>query len=242
MTSATRGGVVVTGASRGIGLAVARRLVDDGYTVAGTGRDAARLEQRAGELGRAFLPVAGDVADGIEGALDAIAARGVPLVGLVNNVGIAQLGPSAELSRDEFARVMDINVTSAFTASVQAHSRFDSGGSIVNITSIEAFVAHAKMAAYVASKFAVRGLTQALALEWARDGVRVNSVAPGVIDTDMTAHLVPGSRGHDMLMGRTPMRRTGDPAEIAGAVAFLLGPDSTFMTGSHLNVDGGYTA
>lgn len=240
-----RGCVVVTGASRGIGLSISGRLIEAGYRVIGLARDENRLAEASRTLGSGFTPVQGDVADGVEAALEKVSNLGGSLVGLVNNVGISQLGSSAELPREEFARVLDINVTSVFAASVLAHRQFTqqgTPGSIVNITSIEAFVGHAKMAAYVASKFAVRGLTQALALEWARDGVRVNSVAPGLIDTDMTSHVTPGSKAYDVLVGRTPMRRFGDPIEIAGAVAFLIGSESTFMTGSHVNVDGGYTA
>lgn len=239
-----RGTVVVTGASRGIGFAISSRLVADGYRVVGLARDRARLDAATEELGSAFVGKQVDILDE-EGLTEAIAFAAPDLMGLVNNAGIAQLGAAVDLGRDEFLRVMDANVGSVFSACVEAYRAFVAqgrSGSIVNITSIEAFMGHSKMSAYAASKFAVRGLTQALAIEWARDDVRVNSVAPGAVRTDMTSHLEPGSKGYDRLMERTPLRRFSEPSEIAGAVAFLLGDDSTFVTGTHLSVDGGYTA
>jgi len=241
-----RGLVVVTGASRGIGLGISRRLVSDGYSVLGISRDPARLQKVASELGEGFLYEAADIADAASAhAAIQRAALSHRLVGLVNNAGVSHLGASDEMEPGQFESIMTTNVTAVFSYCVEAYRVFreqDSGGSIVNLTSIDAYVGHGKMAAYSASKFAVRGLTKSLAIEWARYEIRVNSVAPGAISTEMTEHLVVGSKGYEHVMAKTPLRRFGEAAEVAGAVALLIGPDSTYITGANIAVDGGYTA
>lgn len=239
--------VVVTGASRGIGKAIAGRLVEAGHGVIGIARNRQRLEEAAEECGpEAFEPTPLDLAD--PSAVDAFwasAGKGKILAGLVNNAALAPYGPAEDMTHAEVSELLDVNVRSVYQCCVAAFRTFreqGSGGAIVNITSIEAHVGTRLMAGYCASKFAVRGLTQALAVEWARHQVRVNSVSPGPVTTDMTAHMEPGSKVHEHLVRRTPMRRFAEPCEIAGAVAYLIGPESSFVTGTDIAVDGGFTA
>jgi NAD(P)-dependent dehydrogenase (short-subunit alcohol dehydrogenase family) len=116
------------------------------------------------------------------------------------------------------------------------------GGSIVNIASVDAHRGISRMAAYCASKAAIIGLTKALAVEWARHGIRVNSVSPGAISTDMTSGVTEGSKGYEFIMGRTPQRRFAHPAEVASAVKYLISPESSFVTGIDIAVDGGFLA
>lgn len=239
--------VVVTGASRGIGFGITRRLLRSGYGVIGIARNVSRLEQAATKFQKDghFEPVVCDLAD--EGSVDDfwvdLADRAIVLDGLVNNAGIAPHGPAIDLSMEEVRRVLDINVRSVFQCCVGAfklmHGR---GGAIVNITSIEAKVGIPQMAAYCASKFGVQGLTQCLAVEWARYGIRVNSVAPGTVATEMTAHMTPDSPAGQYLLRRTPMRRFAEPEEISGAVAFLLSGEASYITGTEILVDGGFSA
>ncbi|HEY8480306.1 MAG TPA: SDR family oxidoreductase [Spirillospora sp.] len=243
--------VVVTGASRGIGKAIAGRLIEAGHGVVGIARDRRRLDAVREEFSRAhgarvFEPAPLDLAD--PDAVDAFwsrAGEGRTLAGLVNNAALAPYGPAEELPASEVTALLDVNVRSVYQCCVGAFRIFreqESGGAIVNIASIEAHLGTRLMAAYCASKFAVRGLTQALAVEWARHRVRVNSVSPGPVTTDMTAHLAPGTKGHEHLVRRTPMRRFAEPGEVAGAVAYLIGPESSFVTGTDIAVDGGFTA
>jgi 3-oxoacyl-[acyl-carrier protein] reductase len=243
--SAREGSALVTGASRGIGAAVARALAAEGWPVAigfRTGADAAQAvaEEIRAAGGRA-APVQGDVADPETPARlleESEEALGAPVLALVNNAGVRADGLSPQLSDEDWATVLDTNLTATFRLTRRAlrpmlRARF---GRIVNVSSIVGLKANPGQANYAAAKAGVVGLTKTVAAEVARRGVTVNAVAPGFIETDMTADL------GDELLRLIPARRIGRPEEVAAAVRFLCSDGAAYVTGTTLTVDGGLTA
>jgi NAD(P)-dependent dehydrogenase (short-subunit alcohol dehydrogenase family) len=242
---------VVTGGTRGIGASLALALADAGASVCVFGRDADRMERFITACltrfeGR-FEGVAVDVADptGVRAAFEQVAQRMGPVDCLINNAGINKVGESLDYDLGDFARILEVNVTGLFACSQAAARQMaaGAGGSIVNIASISSFIGQPERAAYVASKSAVLGLTRALAVEWGPLGVRVNAVAPGYIETDLTRDLIErGVISPAAIANRTPLRRFGQTADLVGAVLLLLSPHSEFVTGQVLPVDGGWLA
>jgi NAD(P)-dependent dehydrogenase (short-subunit alcohol dehydrogenase family) len=241
---------VVTGAGRGNGQAIALGLAQAGASVAVCDVDpntAREVAQQINTAGGDAWAVRWDISDGADAlaAARTLRARGQPVSVLVNNAGIEARAVAGEPGyAAAWQRVMRVNLdgTMRVTEALLGDLR-ETRGSIVNIASVQAFVGlqpHAS--AYSASKAALVQYTRALAIELAPDGVRVNAIAPGFFDTAMTA----GTRGKpDMLayfMARTPMRRFGDPSELAGPVVFLASGMSSFMTGAVVPVDGGFLA
>jgi NAD(P)-dependent dehydrogenase (short-subunit alcohol dehydrogenase family) len=187
-----------------------------------------------------------DVSDpaAIQAAIEGAASRFGRLDILVNAAGLISRAPALEVTPEEWGRVLDVNLKGTFFA-CQAAARVmlpNGSGSIVNVASELALVATDRRAPYIASKAGVTGLTRALAVEWAPYGVCVNAILPGVFRTALNEGLLDGTdRGRELLM-RTPMRRFGQPDELAGAAVFLASDAASFVTGHLLAVDGGFLA
>ena len=227
---------LVTGGTRGIGRAIAERLRDLGASVVVTGT------RRAGKPPRGCAYEAVDFTDETAAMLfaDAMARRGFDI--LVNNAGINIVAPFAAIEPADFDSIQRVNVRAPFLlcrALLPAMAR-RRWGRIVNVTSVFSVVSREERGAYSASKFALDGLTAALAAEAAASGVLANCVAPGFVDTDLTRRIL-GPRGMKALAARVPLRRLARPAEIAAFVAWLCGPENTYISGQNLVIDGGFS-
>ncbi|MCX7112554.1 MAG: 3-oxoacyl-ACP reductase FabG [Proteobacteria bacterium] len=235
---------VVTGASRGIGRAIAFRLAAAGHFVIGTATTEVSAEAIGKALAEAGLKGAGrtlDVADGeaVESFIKAVTDEfGAPAI-LVNNAGITRDNLLMRMKDDDWDAIIQTNLTSVYRLSKavlrgMTKARF---GRIVNITSVVGATGNAGQANYAAAKAGIIGFTKSLAKELGSRNVTVNAVAPGFIDTDMTRSLPEGQK--KALLGQIPLGRLGQPEEIAGAVAFLCSPDGGYITGETLHVNGG---
>ena len=227
------GTVVVTGASRGIGAAIAVELQARGFRVAGLSRSGTSA---AGE-GHAC-----DVTD--EAALRSVLARVAeagPVVGLVNNAGMHTEARSAELSVAELEASFRVNLFAPFVAcrEVQPHLTAAGGGLIVNIGSFFDRMGVSRSLAYCAAKAAVGAMTRCLAVEWARHGIRVMDVAPGYIETDLNRDALGDPRMQEYIKRRVPVRRAGTPEEVARLVGLLFEADIGYLTGETIYMDGG---
>ncbi len=241
--------VVVTGGSRGLGLAIVRRLVCDGYCAIAVARQmtdqlAAAIEAaertRAGSLH--FRPFdLGDVPE-IPSFVRALRKDFGPLYGLVNNAAMGSDGALAIMPNANIERVVRLNTLSPImlTKYVVRHMLADGGGSVVNVASIVGFTGYSGLSVYGATKAALIGFTRSLAREVGRAGVNVNAVAPGFLDTAMTQGLVGEQR--DQVTRRSALRRLAEVDDVADAVAFLIGSKAKSITGTVVTVDAGATA
>jgi 3-oxoacyl-[acyl-carrier protein] reductase len=234
---------LVTGASRGIGRAIARRLAAQGATVvaAARGDNAAAVAQEIVQSGGRAEHVALDVTDAaaVQGGVAGILERWERLDILVNNAGITRDQLMLRMKRDDWDAVLATNLTAAFscTQAVLKVMIKQRAGRVVNVTSVVGQSGNAGQANYAASKAGLIGFTKALALEVASRNITVNAVAPGLIDTDMTRGLA--GTTHDQWAERIPLKRLGTPDDVAAAVAFLASDEAAYITGHVLAVNGG---
>lgn len=241
---------IVTGAGSGIGRATAELLHSRGASVAIADVNEDAVQTVAGNLGSRALPLVVDVSDAaaVSGLVDATIAAFERIDILCNNAGFGLRGTVVTIDEADWDRIMAVNVRSVFLCSKHAmpHLIASGNGRIVNTSSYTSFVGIPDRAAYVASKGAITALTRAMALDHVGDGVRVNAVAPGTVDSRYFQEMIASSEDPDALLrelrGRSPMSRMGTPQEIAEAIAWLASGRSSFATGSVLTVDGGSTS
>ena len=238
---------VITGSSRGIGLAVARAFLSEGAQVVVNSRGPERAEAVAAELGENATGIAADVAteSGAVALIDAALKTRGRIDILVNNAGMTLARDTLDMSLEEWRRVIDLNMTAVFLCS-QAAARsmreHGGGGCIINTASIQGFAAFPRRLAYGSTKAAVVMMTRILASEWAPD-IRVNAVAPGYVRTEMVEALRDqGKIDLDAIAARTPQHRLAEPEELAPAYVFLASNDARFVTGETIGVDGGWLA
>jgi NAD(P)-dependent dehydrogenase (short-subunit alcohol dehydrogenase family) len=240
---------VVTGGTSGIGRAISLGLADAGADVVATARRQQEVDETAAEVearGRKTVRQTSDVSN--RASLEALFAAVLKGLGkvdiLVNCAGRIKRAPTVSFPEEEWTSILDTNLTGTLRAcQIFGKHMLDRGyGRIINIASLNSFVALSEVAAYAASKAGVSSLTRSLAVEWSKRGVTVNAIAPGVFRTDLNADLLDNSpRGQELLM-RTPMGRFGRTEELIGAAVYLASDGASFVTGQTLVVDGGFLA
>lgn len=224
--------IIVTGASKGIGAAIALDLAARGYQVAGL--------SRSGEVpvGQGYCCDMTDE-DAVRATFAEVARNG-PVIGLVNNAGVHIGGPSESLSLDDFNKVMSLNATAVMITAREAYPHLKAtGGTIVNIGSFFDKLGVPDNLAYCASKAAVAAMTRCLAVEWASDGIRVMNVAPGYIETDLNRDFLAHEKVRKWLASRVPVGRPGQPAEVASLVGLIFAENIAYLTGETIYIDGG---
>jgi NAD(P)-dependent dehydrogenase (short-subunit alcohol dehydrogenase family) len=240
-------GALVTGASSGLGEHFAKALAARGAIVVAAARRADRLDRLVAQVradGGTACAVALDVTDAA--SVKAAVTRAADLAGgldiVVNNAGIADTHPSMNLPEENWRRVLDTNLDGAWRvaqASAQAMLASGRGGSIVNIASILGLRVANNLLAYSAAKAALIHLTKALAIEWARHGIRVNAIAPGYVETEINSGFFKSEAGQAMVM-KIPQRRIGTPRDLEGALLLLASGAGAYMTGAIVVADGGH--
>jgi NAD(P)-dependent dehydrogenase (short-subunit alcohol dehydrogenase family) len=237
---------VVCGGTTGIGLALALGLADAGADVVATGRRPHAVDEAATAIearGRRTLRHPSDVGslESLQRLRDVCIARFGRVDIVVAAAGITKRVATIEMTEADWNQILDTNVTGMF----RTYQVFAPGliaqrrGRLIGVASLASFVGLQEVAAYTASKAAVAGLTRALSVEWARHGVTVNAIAPGVFETDLNREILKGARGREFLM-RTPMGRFGRTEELAGAAVYLASDAASFVTGQLIAVDGGF--
>ncbi len=239
---------LVTGSSRGLGLAMARGLSRAGADVVLNGRNAEALqtveaEFREDGLSATFAPFDVTDEDSVQQGIDGILATG-PVDVLVNNVGVHDRAPLAEMTAVQWRRVIDFNLTSAFLVSrCVAPSMIErKAGKIIHTCSLMSEVGRPTTGNYAAAKGGLKMLTRAMAVEWAKHNVQINGIGPGYFETDLTKPLVQDPEFNAWICGRTPAGRWGQPDELIGAAVFLASSASDYVNGQVIYVDGGLLA
>lgn len=241
---------LITGSSRGIGLALAEGLADAGATIVLNGIDGARLASAhtrlAARIGHDRVAAHRfDVTDetGVTRAVDSIESEVGPIDVLVNNAGIQHREPLLDVSLADWQRVIDIDLTAAFLVgrTVAARMLPRRAGKIVNICSVQTDLARPTIGPYTAAKGALRNLTRAMTAEWACEGLQINAIAPGYIHTEMTQKLVDDAAFNEWILGRTPARRWGTVDDLVGPAVWLSSSASDYVNGQVIFIDGGMT-
>lgn len=237
---------IITGGGSGIGKSIAVAFVREGAKVVIAGRDSKKLEASATEIGGDCLPVSADVSNAgdVQKLVDVAIGKFRSINILVNNAAVLLVGTAESLSEEDFDQTFDINVKGLWLMSraVLPHMRASGGGSIINIASVLSMVGARNRVAYSASKGAVMAMTKAMALDHAAENIRVNCIAPGIVETEMVARFSTDENARKQRVAMHPMGRFGQPEEIASAAVFLASDESAWTTGSVITVDGGYSA
>jgi 3alpha(or 20beta)-hydroxysteroid dehydrogenase len=236
---------LITGGARGMGAAEARLFAEEGAQVAIADildADGIALAKSLGDAAE-YLHLDVSSEQDWEQTVERTVARYGAIDVLINNAGIAHFGPLLQTSTADYQRIIDVNQTGVFLGMRTVAPAMRKGGSIINISSIDGLTGTPGLVAYVASKFAVRGMTKVAALEFAHLGIRVNSIHPGAINTDMVNTPGMDSAGAvELLKSKIPMDRFADPVEIAKLALYLASTDSSYSTGSEFTADGGMLA
>lgn len=240
-------GALVTGGGSGIGLATARRLAADGAVVTICGRSKERLDAAVEELGGgvnavvADVTVEDDVANAVAAASDA-APSGLRMA-VANAGGSSHMAPLVVSGLDEFKATVEVNIVGTFLTIKHAapHLVRNGGGGIVAVSSIAAAVSHPYLGAYAVGKAGIDMLVKVAADELGRSNVRVNAVRPGLVDTELVAGIVATEAVLDSYLTQTPLARYGSPDEVAELIRFLAGPESAWITGQAISIDGGHS-
>ena len=237
---------IVTGGGSGIGKAIAQAFVREGASVAIAGRDRAKLDDAAREIGPSCVAVAADISkpDDVARLVETSIAKFKRIDILVNNAAVLLPGTAESLTEEDFDQTFNVNVRGLWLLSraVLPHMRNAGGGSIVNTGSVLSTLGARNRVAYSASKGAVLAMTRAMALDHAAEKIRVNCICPGIVETEMVARFSLDESARRQRLALHPLGRFGQPQEIAGLAVFLASDESAWTTGAAFTVDGGYSA